>query len=952
MRCYKFTSGQIKNNLLALAVLLLIVSGVPTGLSPLLLPVLAQSPLADAAGGTIGAPVRELRFSNGLKVLLLEIHTTPLISVWSWYRVGSKDDSLGETGISHWVEHMNFKGTRDFSKAQMMSLVEKAGGYWNGYTSLDQTCYFSTLASSSLEEVLRMEAERMWLSQVAPEEVQSERSVIISELLGGENDSRNLLDIDITAAAFKLHPYRWPTIGWKMDLEQISRQQLYKHYIDFYHPGNAILVLAGDFDSQKAEPLLRKYFESIPSSAEPGRYAPREPVQEGERRLKLLKEGTTPYLEFAYRVPEILNDDFFSCLILDAALCGSKGINLLSSPLDANAGRSSRLYKALVDKKLATYINSSLLPTRFPFLYKIVLTLPDAGQFQPAEEAVYDELEKIKTYGLSERELIKARNQLLARHYLDQDSLTSRAHQLGFFESIASYSLLEQFESKLMQVSQDDLRRVAIRYFNEKSRTVGWFLPQAKPRNVEVEKLSSAIISKKTTLSELHRHLHPAYAAVSPAFQATENIGSIMVPHISLQPQRRIFSSGLIVDVVSNSTSPTFCLKAAIKAGAMRDGNSKAGLAWMTGQMLEGGTKTKTSQQLADTIEFLGADLEINTDYLATNLNIHGLSRDFNLLAETMSDMIRNPSFSSAEVDKARASQLSSLREDLDDPAAVAEATLRERIYPMGHPFRQKVDGTISAVESITAADLANFHKRFYRPDQLIIVVSGNLNPEEVFQKMDSLFGNWKVDGAPESFYVAAVQPGLGAGSQVVNMAAKSQCEIVLGRTGISIHHPDYYAMLILNYLMGESGLGGRIGSRVRDQEGLAYHVSSSLEASLAEGPWEISLGVAPEKVDRAVEMVREEIGKIRSDQITDQEILAAKQYLIFSLPRQLESNAGICEQLINVEIFQLGEGYLSRFGDLIAAVPKTRLVDCWRTVLNFDQAALIIAGPYKPGSR
>ncbi len=948
MLCCDFTLRHMKNKRLILAALLLFL---PWS-SPLPSFVLAQGSPAAATEETVSTPVKELRLNNGLKVLLLESHTTPLVSVWSWYRVGSKDDPLGETGISHWVEHMNFKGTRGLSKAQMMSLVEKAGGCWNGYTSLDQTCYFSTLASSSLEEVLRMEAERMWLSQFALEEVQSERSVIVSELLGGENDSRTLLDIDVTAVAFKMHPYRWPTIGWKADLQQISRQQLYRHYLDFYNPGNAILVLVGDFDSQKAEPLLREYFESIPSSAEPPRYAPLEPMQEGERRLKLLKEGTTPYLEIAYRIPEILNDDFFSCLILDAALCGAKGINLLSSPLDANAGRSSRLYRALVDKKLATHISSSLLPTRFPFLYKIVLTLPDAGQFQSAEEAVYDELEKIKTRGLSDRELNKARNQLLARHYLDQDSMTSRAHQLGFFESIASHSLLEQFESKLMRVSQDDLRRVAIRYLNEKSRTVGWFLPQAKQRKVEVEQLSRTENPDRKILPDLHRHLHPAFAAAGAAVKGIENISSITVPRITLQPQRKVLSNGVIVEVNSNPASPTFCLKAAMKAGAMRDGGSKAGLAWFTGQMLEGGTKTKTSQQLADAVEFLGADLEINTDYLTTTANIRGLSRDFNVLAEAASDMIRNPAFPVAEVDKARASQLSNLREELDNPEAVAEATLRERIYPMGHPFRQKANGTISAVESITAADLANFHRRYYRPDQLIVVVSGNLKPEEVFQKMESLFGNWKTEGAAQSFYIAAAQPGLGSGSQVVPMAAKSQCEIVFGRTGISIHHPDYYAMLILNYIMGEAGLGGRIGSRVRDREGLAYHVSSSLEASLAEGPWAISLGVAPEKVDRAMELVREEIRKIKSDQITDQEILAAKQYLIYSLPRQLESNAGICEQLMNVEIFQLGEGYLSRYGDLIAAVPKEKLVDCWRTALNFDQAALIIAGPYRPGPR
>ncbi|PYV41373.1 MAG: hypothetical protein DMG06_17295 [Acidobacteria bacterium] len=238
-----------------------------------------QSPIPPARSS-----VTEIRFDNGLKVLLQEVHTTPLVSVWCWYRVGSKDEQIGATGISHWVEHMNFKGTQNFSKARMKSAIEDTGGYWNGYTSLDQTAYFETVAAAALDEMLRLEAERMSLSLFDPQETNRERTVVISELQGSENDSKNLLDIDVTAAAFKVHPYRWPTIGWLKDIESLSRNQLYQFYHQYYIPNNAILVLVGDFQTSTALELVKKYFTRIPRKPEPIRTRAIEPEQEGERR--------------------------------------------------------------------------------------------------------------------------------------------------------------------------------------------------------------------------------------------------------------------------------------------------------------------------------------------------------------------------------------------------------------------------------------------------------------------------------------------------------------------------------------------------------------------------------------------------------------------------------------------------------------------------------------------
>src|SRR5215467_9251500 len=213
--------------------------------------------------------MRATTLDNGLKVLIQEEHTAPLASVWCWYKVGSKDERAGLTGVSHWVEHMNFKGTANIPRDQVKGIIEKYGGAWNGYTWIDQTTYLETATSAALDRMLFIESERMASCLYHPDDCDSERSVIISELQGGENDPDQLLDQELTATAFKAHPYRHPTIGWLSDLESMNREQLYSHYQRHYAPNNATLVVVGDVDTDEALKRIERHFGSIRPGIEP-----------------------------------------------------------------------------------------------------------------------------------------------------------------------------------------------------------------------------------------------------------------------------------------------------------------------------------------------------------------------------------------------------------------------------------------------------------------------------------------------------------------------------------------------------------------------------------------------------------------------------------------------------------------------------------------------------------
>jgi zinc protease len=424
--------------------------------------------------------MRSTVLDNGLKVLIEEVHTAPLASVWCWYKVGSKDEQTGLTGVSHWVEHMNFKGTTNIPREQIKGIIEKFGGSWNGYTWIDQTTYMETASTAGLDRMLFIEAERMANCVYAPEDCESERTVIISELQGGENDPDNLLEQEVIAAAFKVHPYRHPTIGWLADLERMTRDDLYGYYRRNYVPNNATLVIAGDVESDDVLRRVEKAFGGIAPGPDPRRVRAVEPEQFGERRIEVAKEGTTAYLKLAYHAPGVNDADFFPMLVLDAILTGAKGINLWSSFRTPPPQRSARLYRALVESRLASAVGAGLLPTEHPFLYLVSATAMDGVRLEDVEGAATKAIDEVAKNGVTDQEMAKAQNQLRARLVFENDSVTNLGHQLGFFETVASVDLFRNAPHTIAAVTKAQVDRVAEKYLRTDQRTVGWFKPAAE----------------------------------------------------------------------------------------------------------------------------------------------------------------------------------------------------------------------------------------------------------------------------------------------------------------------------------------------------------------------------------------------------------------------------------------------------------------------------------------
>ena len=420
------------------------------------------------------ASLTQTTLSNGLRILLKEIHTAPIISSWLWYRVGSRDEVPGLTGISHWVEHMQFKGTDQFPANILDKSISREGGSWNAFTFLDWTAYFETMPAAKIDLALRLESDRMVNSRFDPEEVASERTVIMSEREGNENEPLFLLGEAVQQAAFRVHSYHHEVIGDMADLRTMTRDDLYNHYRRFYTPKNAVLAMSGDFDTNSMLARIRELFEPIPAGEEPARLARHEPAQNGEVRLSVEGPGATCYVQACYRFPAASHPDFFPLTVLDSLLAGPSNLNMFSGGI---SNKTSRLYRALVDKELAVSVHGGAQATIDPFLYSITMTIHPKRKHEETLTALDKEIQLVREEKVSKDEITRAIKQARALFAYGSENITNQGFWLGYSEMFDRYEWFQTYLDRLSKVTTKDIQRVANEYLKPQSRVVGTYVP-------------------------------------------------------------------------------------------------------------------------------------------------------------------------------------------------------------------------------------------------------------------------------------------------------------------------------------------------------------------------------------------------------------------------------------------------------------------------------------------
>ncbi len=862
---------------------------------------------------------------NGLTVLTREVHTAPIATCWIWYKVGGRNERVGISGISHWCEHMLFKGTPTMPKGAFDATIARNGGTFNGFTWIDYTAYYETLPADRLDLGMAIEADRMVNSMFDPAEVASERTVIISEREGNENSPTFWLDEELRSTAFKVHPYRNGVIGWKSDLRAMTREDLYTHYKTYYAPNNAVLVLVGAFNTQQVIERVHELYGPIPAGPPLPEVRGEEPEQQGERRVVVSRPGAAAVVQVAYHAPDARSKDWAALTVLDAVMSGAKSPSLFGGGAQTN--RSARLYRSLVEGELAANASSSFMATIDPFLFELSATVRPDRTPAEVEQALYTEVEKLQNTAVSAAELAKIQRQMRAQIVYTTERITNQAMLLGMWETLDSHRRIDTLLDDITAVSAADVQRVAQHYLAATKRTVGHFIPTAQ---------GGGSAGPATQI-----------AAFSPELHRAKKLWFYNQPAASADsaPQRLALPNGITVLLQRNPSSPTVSVQGEIGLGQMHEAAEKGGLAVFTAAALVRGTANRSFHAITDTTEERGCSVSASAGRHTTSFGAKTLSEDLGLVLEILADMLRRPTFPEQEIERLRTQFLTGLKQQEQDTRSMAARSVREMLYPPEHPYSRQPSGSLATVPGITRADLAGFASR-YHPASTTIAVVGDIDPAAALAEIERWFGDWAGAGEAPSQHIPAVQPPASAQRREVVIAGKTQSDIVWAVPGVARTDPNYYAAMLGNLVLGQLGLMGRLGENVRDKQGLAYYATSRLDAELGAGPWFISAGVNPASIDKALGGIHEEIELLLESGITEEERSDAVAYLTGSLAISLEANSGIASMLLGIERYKLGLDYIQRYPAIIGAVTLEDIRAAARQYLHTDRYVLGIAGP------
>ena len=817
--------------------------------------------------------------ANGLRVLLAPSHDAPVASFWVVYGVGSRNEVPGLTGISHWVEHMMFKGTVRAGSDQVMLAVNREGGTNTAFTAKDYTAYHETLPSDRIAMAIEIEADRMANARFDAAETETERTVILSELQMYQDHPSYQLWEHVEATAFAAHPYRHPVIGYEHDLRTMTRDDLYGHYRRHYSPANATVIVTGDIDPVKLLPTIEERFGAIPAGeAVP---APRavEPPALTERRVRLRRPAPAPDVVLAYRIPGAAHPDTPVLQVLSAVLSGG----------DGRMGKSSRLYRALVasGKASSAWSNAEMQidPSHF---WVGASALPD-GHVEEIEALLRAEIDKVKDETVSAVELARAKKQLVAALEYGSESVTSQAGWLAQWAMLGNPGRSKTFVDELQAVTADQVQAV----LDTSNPTVGHLIPSER-----------------------------AIAAGGVGPVAAMRRAGIDGPGAPTTPFGRAeLGNGIVVLSQAQPAAPVVSARIRIPAGSAYDPTDRHGVAGITAQLTTRGTADRTREAFDEAVDDLAVQISIASGREFVEASVTCLADDLPAALDLVAEALTAPSFPGDELDRVRQESLAAIRQAENDTSTVAGQGLRELLFPSGHPLRHSPLGDATSIAAVTGDDVRIFHRGRYSASGMVVAAAGGFSDGDTLARLvDQRFGDWERRPRPSISSALTTGTRTRADHPVLG---KQQVDIALGRLVPAPGHSDERAFEVANVVLGQLGMMGRIGERVRERDGMAYYAYSMVQPGSEQSVWLASAGVDPSNVDAAIAGILDVVEAMRREPIKEEELDDAQRYLTGVLPLRLETNAGIARLLLTIEQFGYGLDYLSTYAAGVRAVTR-----------------------------
>ncbi len=872
--------------------------------------------------------ISEYRLDNGLRVLLMPDESRPTATINITYFVGSKHESYGETGMAHLLEHMLFYGTPDHQ--DIKAEISERGGMANGTTWYERTNYFQTLPSGeeNLEWAIRMEADRMINSLIDEDDLASEMTVVRNEFEIGENNPIGVLIQRVMATAYLWHGYGRSTIGARSDIENVPIERLQAFYRKYYQPDNAILILSGNFDSDRALGLIERHFGAIPAPERTGDMIlwptyTRDPVQDGERTVTVRRSGNVRATMAAYHIPAAAHEDFAAISVLTHLLGDMP---------------SGRLHRRLVESELASQVAAFAMPLPEPgLLMMFAQSPPDADLDEVRDEmlAAADSLIEEPADETAVRRSINALSNSIERMLNDSNRV---GIQLSEWAAAGDWRLMFLHRDRIEAVTPEDVQRVAERYFRRDNRTIGRFIPDSSPERAEIPDAPdlSELLAEFTGRDD---------RAAGEAFEPTpENIEARLVEFE--------LANGAKVALLPKSTRGNRVHgRITMRVGNLDSLSGLGNIPSTTSAMLMRGSENHSRQEIRDRVDALQSSLNISGSRLVST-GLQTRREHLLPLLDLVADVLKNPAFPDSELAELRRQQLTGLDQQRDDPGSVARRALNRHlnIHPPGHPDHtpdwDEVEERVRAIERHQLVDFHRSHHGFTPATTISFV--GDFDPDELRAALEAHFNDWTSATEYQRLdteFVASEPAHL-----VEQLDDKANAVFLANmRFRMNQDHPDYPAMTMAGHLLGGGFLSSRLANRIRDDEGLSYSVGGGFDISAIDeiGNFFSFAMYAPENRERLIEVMFDELNKFVEEGVTEEELDTGRRGYLQQINVQLADD-GRLNSMLNGNLF-LGRDvfHQARYEERIQALTADDVNAALRRHFDPAQISTAVAGDF-----
>ncbi|MSR53498.1 MAG: insulinase family protein [Gemmataceae bacterium] len=850
--------------------------------------------------------VRQETLPNGLRVFLKPIPGSPVVSTLVAYNVGSADEELAHTGLSHYLEHLMFKGTEKLVPGDIDRMTQRNGGQNNANTSEDVTVFEFDFAADRWKTALEIEADRMRNLRIdTKHEFEQEKGAVISELDMYEDQPWDLeMKVLLPLLYGETAPYGHPVIGEKAHVRDVTAEIIKKHYDRWYHPNNAVLVIAGGFDEKDAWETIQKLFGPIPKGVLPARRpVPVHKPREETVRKKFDSKFPTPRLLFGFNTVDERNADAVPLDVLAAILTN---------------GKTSRLHKRLIETDgTATLIQAANTSGRYPGWFSIQAELFKASEMKQVEEAIFAEIKKLAEAGPTEAELKRVRRAMAAAHIFSHEDVHELADTIARGVVANDMNFVRGYLPKLIQVTKDDVRRVAKKFLIEQQPVLIESIPK--------EGAAGAGENPKPKMRQLDRDV-PKKSGANFDLKDAKSV---------------VLENGLKLLLLENHRLPIVVVEANVARVKLHEPADQVGIASLMGPLLEEGTTTRTGPQIALAIEDSGGALSMG----AAGGSLKVLSDDLELGLDLLFDCLMNPEFHKDDLESKRDQLLSQLAEEEQQADQRAMRAFKAAIYGQ-HPFGRPAAKS-SVIKKLTRADVKKFHRKVFVPNNTVVAIAGDFDSEKIVEGIKKRTAEWKTKflALPER-----KAPPVPQSSQlVISEPAAAQLTVYLGHIGITRTNPDYYKLLVMDYILGTgTGFTDRLSSTLRDRQGLAYSVSAKITGNAGEEPgtFTAAIGTFPDKFQEVKAGFLKEIKRIREEVPSKEEVEDVKKYLMGIQAFSITTCGEAADMLLAIDRYKLGLDYLQDYRKAIESVTPEEVRAVAKKYLDPEKLVLVAAGP------